>query len=136
MNPEIEFTSRAMDLYPLQKTWVKGGTVNINSFLTAQKSATEALKTASKRQKTAGATGGLDGNKLAEKIIRAASKTTLEDSSKLPAQIDKTLTRPMEIPKEKYISKQITCTNTWNINTTNRNTKREACIKANSSINR
>ena len=45
---------------------------------TAQKSATDAIKTASKRaiQKTAVATGDLAGNKIADKIISASKKST------------------------------------------------------------
>ena len=45
---------------------------------TAKKSATDAIKTASKRtiQKTAEATGGLVGNKIADKITNVSKKST------------------------------------------------------------
>ena len=51
---------------------------------TTKKSATHALKIASKRaiQKTAEATGDLGGNKTAEKIRKAASKSTHGDLKK------------------------------------------------------
>ena len=59
---------------------------------TTKKSATDAIKTASKRaiQKTAEATGDLIGNKFADKIISASKKSQNEVNN--------------EIPKERYIS--------------------------------
>ena len=71
-----------------------------------KESVTGALKTASKKvnQETTEATGDLVGNKIAEKIAKAASNTTCEDQSKLPVLIDDTITKSIEIPKEKYIS--------------------------------
>ena len=59
---------------------------------TAKKSATDTIKTASKRaiQKTAEATGDLLGNKIADKITSASKKSQNEVNN--------------EIPKERYIS--------------------------------
>ena len=59
---------------------------------TAKKSATDAIKTASKRaiQKTAEATGDLVCNKITDKITSASKKSRNEDNNK--------------IPKERYIS--------------------------------
>ena len=64
----------------------------------AKKSATDALKTASKRAipKTAEATGVLIGNKIADKIISVSKK-----SKELPSNETNN-----EIPKERYISPQ------------------------------
>ena len=61
---------------------------------TAKKSATYAIKTASKRaiQKTADATGDLIGNKIADKITSASKKSQNEVNN--------------EIPKERYISQK------------------------------
>ena len=58
----------------------------------AKKSATDAIKTASKRaiQETAEATGDLIGNKIADKIASASEKSQNEVNN--------------EIPKERYIS--------------------------------
>ena len=71
---------------------------------TAKKSATDAIKTASKRaiQKTAEATGDFIGNKSAEKIL-SVSKTSSKTlhSPKLPSDEANN-----EIPKERYISLQ------------------------------
>ena len=66
---------------------------------TAKKSATDAIKTASKRaiQKTAGATGDLGGNKIADKITSVSKKST----KKLPT-IDEDA--KLTIPKKRYIS--------------------------------
>ena len=65
---------------------------------TAKKSATNAIKTASKRaiQKTAEATGDLVSNKIADKIT-STSKKPRDDESSL-TEVNK------EIPKERYIS--------------------------------
>ena len=59
---------------------------------TTKKSATDAIKTSSKRaiQKTAEATGDLIGNKIADKITSASKKSQNEVNN--------------EIPKERYIS--------------------------------
>ena len=61
---------------------------------TTKKSATDAIKTASKRaiQKTAEATGDLIGNKIADKITSALKKSHNEEI------------QSNEIPKERYIS--------------------------------
>ena len=65
----------------------------------AKKSATDALKTASKRaiQETARSTGDLIGNKTADKITSVSKKS----STKLP--LNEAIN---EIPKERYISPQ------------------------------
>ena len=65
---------------------------------TAKKSATDAIKTASKRaiQKTAEATGDLVGNKIADKITSASKKS---DNEKIQSNEVNS-----EIPKERYIS--------------------------------
>ena len=65
---------------------------------TAKTSATDAIKTASKRaiQKTAGATGDLVGNKIADNITSASKK-----SRNVEIQSNEVNN---EIPKEKYIS--------------------------------
>ena len=69
---------------------------------TAKKSATNAIKTASKRaiQKIAEVTGDLLGNKIFDKIT-SSSKTSLKkprDKQSSPTEVNN------EIPKEKYIS--------------------------------
>ena len=66
---------------------------------TAKKSATDAIKTASKRtiQKTAEATGDLVGNKIADKITAKTSKKSQNE------EIQSNETNN-EIPKERYIS--------------------------------
>ena len=74
------------------------------SFWTAQKkSATDALKTPSKRaiQKTTKATGDLVGKKIADKIKKAAWKSTHECPIKLTAsaKINETSVQPVKIPK-------------------------------------
>ena len=58
-------------------------------------------------QKTVEATGYLVANRIAEKFTKAASKTTPEDPSKSPAQIEETSIQPIRIPKEKYILPEI-----------------------------
>ena len=65
---------------------------------TAKKSATDAIKTASKRaiQKTAEATGDLVGNKIADKITNASKKSFIEEIQSNEVN--------NEIPKERYIS--------------------------------
>ena len=66
---------------------------------TAKKSATDALKIASKRsiQKTAEATGDLVGNTIANKITSISKKPASESHSNAVSN---------EIPKERYISPQ------------------------------
>ena len=66
---------------------------------TAKKSATDAIKTASKRaiQKTAEATGDLVGNKIADKITSVSKKSI----KKLPA-IDEDV--ELTTPQKRYIS--------------------------------
>ena len=66
---------------------------------TAQKSATDAIKTASKRaiQKTSEATGDLVGNKIADKITSVSKKS----AKKLPT-IDEDV--ELTTPKKRYIS--------------------------------
>ena len=66
---------------------------------TAKKSATDAIKTASKRaiQKTAEATGDLVGNKIADKTTSVSKKSTKE----LPT-IDEDA--ELTTPKKRYIS--------------------------------
>ena len=51
----------------------------------AKKSATDAVKTASKRaiQKTAEATGDLIGNKIADKITSISKKSTIDEDAEL-----------------------------------------------------
>ena len=65
---------------------------------TAKKSATDAIKTASKRaiQKTAEATGDLVGNKIADKITSTTKKLHNEEIQSNGLN--------NEIPKERYIS--------------------------------
>ena len=69
---------------------------------TAKKSATDAIKTASKRaiQKTAKATGDLVGNKIADKITSASKKFLKKphDEESSSTEVNN------EIPKERYIS--------------------------------
>ena len=69
---------------------------------TAKKSATDAIKTASKRaiQKTAEATGDLVGNKIADKITSVSEKST----KKLPT-IDEDL--GLTSHKKRYISPEV-----------------------------
>ena len=64
---------------------------------TAEKSATDAIKTASKRaiQKTAEATGYLIGNKTADKITSASKKSHNEEIQSNEVN--------NEIPKDRYI---------------------------------
>ena len=65
----------------------------------AKKSATDALKIAGKGaiEKTAGATGDLVGNKIADKITSYSKKTANKPHSNYASN---------EIPNEKYISPQ------------------------------
>ena len=69
---------------------------------TAKRSATDAIKTASKRsiQKTAEATGDLVGNKIADKITSASKKSLKKpyDEESSSNEVNN------EIPKERYIS--------------------------------
>ena len=65
---------------------------------TAKKSATDAIKTTSKKaiQKTAETTGDLVVNKIADKIASASKKSRNEEMQ--PSEVNN------EIPKERYIS--------------------------------
>ena len=65
---------------------------------TAKKSATDVIKTASKRgiQKPAEATGDLVGNKIADKITSASKKSHNDEIQSNEVN--------NEIPKERYIS--------------------------------
>ena len=67
---------------------------------TAKKSATDVIKTASKRtiQKTAEATGGLIGNKITDKITRASKNLHNEEIQSNEVN--------NEMPKEIYISQK------------------------------
>ena len=74
---------------------------------TAKKSATDAIKTASKRaiQKTAEATGDLVGNKSADKITAKPSLKDVTSASKKSYNEEMQLNEVNnEIPKERYIS--------------------------------
>ena len=78
------------------------------SFLTPQKAGKDRLKTSSKKalQKMTEATVNLVGNKITEKVKKAASKTTHEDLCKLTAPVDETdetPIQPIRILKEKCI---------------------------------
>ena len=70
----------------------------------AKKSATDAIKTTSKRviQKTAEATGDLIGKKIADKITSVSKKSPRELHSKELSSNEAN----NEIPKERYISPQ------------------------------
>ena len=75
----------------------------------AKKSATDAIKTASKRaiQKTAEATGDLLGNKIADKITGVSKISPMELHSKeLHSKELSSNEANNEIPKERYISPQ------------------------------
>ena len=65
---------------------------------TAKKSATDAIKTASKRaiQKTAEATGDLVGNKIADKITSVSKKKSDNNNNNNDAEL--------RTPKKRYIS--------------------------------
>ena len=69
---------------------------------TTKKSATDAIKTASKReiQKTAEATGDLVGNKIADKIASASNKSLKKprDEKSSPTEVNN------ELPNKRYIS--------------------------------
>ena len=91
--------SKAIDLHPLQKTWVV-------STLPKSQQPMPTRKTASKGaiQKTSEATDDLFGNKIAE-ITKAGSKSTHEDPGKsTAANRDETSVQLIGIPKERYIS--------------------------------
>ena len=79
-------------------------------FLTPQKkSTTHANKTTSRRaiQRRTEGTTDLVGNKIAEKITKAAPKNYPEDIRKsMAAQIDETSVQPTETPMERYISSE------------------------------
>ena len=71
-----------------------------NSLNHAKQSATDLLKTTSKRviQKTAEATGDLIGNKIANRITKVSRSSLQNDSETITNENDK------EILKERYIS--------------------------------
>ena len=66
----------------------------------AKQSATDAIKTSSKRviQKTAEATGDLIGNKIANRITKVSKNSQQNNSETVTNEHDK------EIPKERYVS--------------------------------
>ena len=101
MNSENSRVSEYHVLVLLLKTLVKIQVINmVKSFLIVlKKSARDALKTARKRaiQKRAEATGGLVGNKIADKITTISKKPAIEPHSNAARN---------EIPKERYISPQ------------------------------
>ena len=70
----------------------------------AKKSTADTVKVASKRaiQKTAGATGDLIGNTIAEKTTNLSKKSSMKLSSK--ELYSKTDENEIEITKERYIS--------------------------------
>ena len=72
---------------------------------TAKKSATDAIKTASKRamQKTTEATGDLVGKKIADKITSVSKKSTEKPTKKLPT-IDED--EELTTHKKRYISQE------------------------------
>ena len=79
---------------------------NQKIVVTAKKSATDAIKTASKRaiQKTAEATGDLIGNKIADKITAKPSPKDVTSASKKAHNKEIQLNEVNnEIPKERYI---------------------------------
>ena len=86
-----------------------------NFLDSTEKSATNALKTVSKRvfKKTAEATGDLGGNEMTEKITKAASKSTHENPSKstVATKLIESSKQQIGIPKEKY-QRKVT-TNYW-----------------------
>ena len=65
----------------------------------AKKSATNALKTSSKRviQKVAGETGDLIGNKISNRITNVSKNSQQNNSETVTNKLDK------ETPKEKYV---------------------------------
>ena len=81
----------------------KNITISIVKNLLTMKSATDAIKTASKRaiQKTAESTGDLIGNKIADKTTSASMELHSKKYKELPSN---EVTN--EIPKEQYISRQ------------------------------
>ena len=85
-----------MDFYLLLKIWVKisfilSGKYNQNVLDNAKQSATDALKTTSKRviQKTAKATGNLTGNKIANKNTRVSKNSQKNNSEKVKYDVIK-----------------------------------------------
>ena len=100
-----------MDFYLLLKILAKSITNEYSQKLvdTAKKSATEALKTASRRaiQKTAEATRHLIGNKIADKITSVSTELHSKKSPKeLHSNELSSNEANNEIPKERYISPQ------------------------------
>ena len=73
--------------------------------MTAQKSQQQ-IRSKRAIQKTTETTGGLVGNKIAEKITKATSNITCEDQSKSPTEIYEPLIQPIGIPKEKFVDHQ------------------------------
>ena len=76
------------------------GKYSQKNFDQAKKSATDALKTSSKRaiQKTAEATGDLIGNKIANKITKVSKHSQQHNSETVTNEHDK------EMPTERYVS--------------------------------
>ena len=88
------------------KTWVKILSSKYSQKLldSAKKSTTDAIKTASKRaiQKTAGTTGDLIGNKIADEITSVSKKSSTElHSNELQ---NNEVNNETEAPKKRYIS--------------------------------
>ena len=91
-------------LYFAKNIGQKNGKYSQNLLDSAKKSATDAIKTASKRaiQNTAEATGNLVVNKIVDKITSTSKKSLKELHSKDLASNEAN----NEIPKERYISPQ------------------------------
>ena len=72
-------------------------------FNSAKKSAADAIKAASKRviQKTAEATGDLNGNKIADKIMSVSKKSKNNEDND---ESETGTVSPKDVPKERYIS--------------------------------
>ena len=110
VEPDDEFYLKWYQFLSFVKNMGKGlcSEYGQNLLDSTKKSENDALKTTSKKviQKVAEVTRDLAENKIAEKITKAASKTTHEDPNKLtaPTQIDETSVQPIGIPKERYIS--------------------------------
>ena len=86
-----------MNFYFLLKIWVKilvktwSGKYSQKPLDHAKQSATDALKTSSKRviQKTAEATGDLIGNKIASKITKVSRSSPQNNSDTITSEHDK-----------------------------------------------
>ena len=100
-----------MDFCLLLKIWAKTISKNLSSKHSqklldhAKKSATDALKTSSKRalQTTAEATGDLIGNKIADKITKV-SRTSSQNSIGIVINEIENIEHDREIPKERCTS--------------------------------